>query len=159
MKKWNLTTKILIGVVTLGFTATTALLIYKAVKKAKDKKKQNINPAVATNENGLATTTNALDLIQKAKEMDAKKQANAPAGAKLSQNWFTRLDSDAKTKEAYLKQFIDNKVTLEEYNAVLKFFSSYEKNESETIKKLSQKEQELLRSFDSKLPIKHYVNL
>jgi 4-alpha-glucanotransferase len=124
------------------------------VKKAKDKKKQNINPAVATNENGLATTTNALDLIQKAKELDAKKQANAPAGVRLSQNWLTRLDSDAKTKEMYLKEFIDNKVTSEEYNAVLKYFSSFEKSESETIKKLSQKEQELLRSFDSKLPFR-----
>lgn len=154
MKNWNLTTKILIGFVTVGVTTTTAWLIYKAVKKAKDKKKENINPAVATNENGLATTTNALDLIQKAKELDAKKQANAPAGVRLSQNWLTRLDSDAKTKEMYLKEFIDNKVTFEEYNAVLKYFSSFEKNESETIKKLSQKEQELLRSFDSKLPFR-----
>ncbi len=151
MKNWSLTTKILIGFVTVGVTTTTAWLIYKAVKKAKDKKKQNINPAVATNENGLATTTNALDLIQKAKEMDAKKQANAPAGAKYSQNWIAGLDSNSVAKEIYLKEFIDNKVTFEEYNAILKFFSSYEKNESETIKKLSQKEQELLRSFQSKL--------
>jgi hypothetical protein len=154
MKNWNVTTKILIGVVTVGVTGTTAWLIYKAIKKAKDKKKENINPALATNQNGLATTTNALDLIQKAKESDAKRQANAPAGTKYSQNWIAGLDSNSVAKEMYLKEFIDNKVTFDEYNAVLKYFSSFEKNESETIKKLSQKEQELLRSFDSKLPFR-----
>jgi len=154
MKKWSLTTKILIGVLTVGVIGTSSWLIYKAVKKSKDKKKENIKPGVATNENALATTTNALDLIQKAKELDAKKQATAPAGTKFSQNWVAALDSNPVAKEMYLKEFIDNKVTFEEYNAVLKYFSSFEKSESETIKKLSQKEQELLRSFDSKLPFR-----
>ena len=35
---------------------------------------------IRTNQNSLATITNANDLIQKSKELDAKKQANAPAG-------------------------------------------------------------------------------
>ena len=109
---------------------------------------------IRTNQNSLATITNANDLIQKSKELDAKKQANAPAGVKLSQSWLTRLDSDPKAKEMYLKEFIDNKVTFEEYNAVLKYLTSWEKSESETIKKLSSKEQNLLRSFVSKLPFK-----
>ena len=109
---------------------------------------------IRTNQNSLATITNANDLIQKSKELDAKKQANAPAGVKLSQSWLTRLDSDPKAKEMYLKEFIDNRVTFEEYNVVLKYLTSWEKSESETIKKLSSKEQNLLRSFDSKLPFR-----
>lgn len=38
MKKWGLTTKILVGVLTVGVIATGSYLIYNAVKKKSDEK-------------------------------------------------------------------------------------------------------------------------
>lgn len=100
---------------------------------------------------GLASKEDALDLIKSAKKADEKRQSLAPSGIGVSKNWLTNLDTNPTYKDLYVKSFLDQKVSKGEYNAVSKFLNSFEKNETETIKKMTQDEVNLFRSFDAKL--------
>lgn len=148
-------TKILIGVGLLVAVVGVSAYAYNSNKsknkvdnkKQPDTKKPEIkSDKVETKKEEpkpeLATVNEARDIIVKA--INSSKKVG-------KENWLSKLSgTDTEKRNAFYKKFKDNGVTMAEYNAMAKFLDNFDKNEANTLSKMTKEENDLIKSFVSK---------